>query len=178
MQKDKLEPRWIKRPASYWYCRASFLLLKRDMTILRRCCILALFTVLVSLAWPENSSVLGEWTTPNGSVVSIYRCGSAVCARVVAVSSQAPSHVDAQNPNPALRSRPLCGLQIGANFHLTAPNHAEGGRLYDPKSGNTYSGWMTSSGDLLKLRGYIGISLFGRTETWIRARQPVAPCHS
>src|ERR1700739_1447657 len=138
--------------------------------------ILALFALLAASAQADSKGILGDWTTPNGSTVNVYRCGPDVCAKLVAVSSRVLSHVDEENPNPAMRTRALCGLEIGSAFHLTGPHHAEGGRLYDPKSGNTYSGWMTSDGNTLKLRGYIGISIFGRTELWTRAQTSVAPC--
>ena len=43
------------------------------------------------------------------------------------------------------------------------------GRIYDPNSGNTYKGTIQQvDANTLKLRGYIGISLFGRTEKWTR----------
>jgi uncharacterized protein (DUF2147 family) len=46
-----------------------------------------------------------------------------------------------------------------------------GGRVYDPNSGNTYRGTITLiDADTLKLRGYVGITLFGRTEIWKRRR--------
>lgn len=138
--------------------------------------VLALFALLTPPIASANHGVLGEWTTPNGSEVTIYRCGTDVCAKLVEVSRHAPSHVDAQNPDPALRSRPLCGLEIGHGFHLTGTDHAEGGQLYDPESGHTYSGWMTANGNTLELRGYIGIPLFGRTETWTRAQADAPHC--
>jgi uncharacterized protein (DUF2147 family) len=135
---------------------------------------------LLSLAAAQGESgVLGKWTNPSGSTIQIYPCGkNTACARLIAISSTAPTHHDESNPNPAMRSRSLCGLQIGTSFHLVDADHAEDGQLYDPKSGKTYSGSMTSEGDKLRLRGYVGIPLFGRTETWTRARVDVAPCHS
>lgn len=141
-------------------------------------CIFALFALLASTAGASTPGVLGEWITPNGSTVSIYQCDSGVCARLVAISSLVPSRFDEENPNPKQRSRPLCGLEIGYGFHLTKPDHAEGGHLYDPDSGNTYSGWMTSTGNTLTLRGYIGISIFGRSETWKRAGTDVPSCQA
>ena len=84
--------------------------------------------------------------------------------------------MDVKNPAPALRSRHLCGLQIGYDFHPAGPAHAEDGRLYDPKSGRTYHGEMTSEGDQLHLRGYVGMRMFGRTEIWTRVTTPVKPC--
>ncbi|HTV06144.1 MAG TPA: DUF2147 domain-containing protein [Acidobacteriaceae bacterium] len=138
----------------------------------------ALFALLGPTVAPSQKGVLGEWTTPNGSVVNIYQCGKDVCLKVVAISKQAPSRVDGENPKRALRKRPLCGLEIGHGFHMTSPDHAEDGQLYDPESGNTYRGWMTADGNTLHLRGYIGLSIFGRTETWMRAQGDVAPCRA
>lgn len=116
----------------------------------------------------QESGVLGYWREPGGSVLHTEACGGDVCASIVAISPSAPARVDDKNPNPTLRGRSLCGLRIGEGFHLAAPNKAEDGKLYDPKSGKTYHGLMTSSGKDLHLRGYIGVSLFGRTETWTR----------
>ncbi|MBN1327649.1 MAG: DUF2147 domain-containing protein, partial [Candidatus Cloacimonetes bacterium] len=44
----------------------------------------------------------------------------------------------------------------------------KGGTIYDPESGKTYSCTMKLSGDQLEIRGFIGISLLGRTEVWSR----------
>jgi uncharacterized protein (DUF2147 family) len=131
---------------------------------------IALVLIALTPAHAEENGVLGRWMDPTGSIIEINRCAASVCARLVALGKQAPSRVDANNPDRALRARLLCGLQIGSNFHLIDPNHADGGQLYDPKTGKTYSGSMISEGDSLKLRGYVGIKLFGRTETWTRVR--------
>ena len=57
------------------------------------------------------------------------------------------------------------------------PDQWSGGSLYDPESGNTYGGRITLNPDgTLSLRGYIGISLFGRSETWTRLTQPISRC--
>ena len=127
-------------------------------------------------ACAQSNSLLGNWRNPTGSTIQIYPCGSLVCARLVGTRKGAPSRVDAKNPNSALRSRPLCGLEIGTNFRLVKPGRAEDGRLYDPESGNTYSGSMTLDGNKLKLRGYIGLALLGRTEVWTRAPAGFVPC--
>ena len=69
-------------------------------------------------------------------------------------------------------------LTIGQGFQLTDPTHAEGGTLYDPKTGKTYRGAMKAEGDELDLRGYVGIKLFGESQTWKRVAHPPAPCSS
>ncbi len=80
-----------------------------------------------------------------------------------------PSRLDIENPNEELRSRELRGLTILSGFQYASDGRWADGRVYDPNSGNTYKGTITLvDNDTLKLRGFIGISLFGRTETWTR----------
>jgi uncharacterized protein (DUF2147 family) len=115
-----------------------------------------------------GGGVLGDWRTPGGAVVRVAPCGGDLCATLLQLEPGAPTRFDTQNPEASLHTRKLCGLQIGYGFHLADPNHAEDGHLYDPKSGKTYKGVMSSEGDRLALRGYVGIRAFGRTETWTR----------
>ena len=78
--------------------------------------------------------------------------------------------VDKENPDENLRNRPILGLEILTDFVYDEDYTWEDGDIYDPKSGNSYSCKMYLSKDYktLEVRGYIGISLFGRTETWKR----------
>lgn len=134
---------------------------------------------LAATASPAHAqSVAGNWRTPTGSIVQVYPCGDALCLRVLAIEKTAPGTVDVNNPDPALRSRPLCGLQIGNGFQAKGGDQsAENGQIYDPKSGKTYSSSLATSGtEHLKLRGYVGVKLFGRTEEWTRTTDPVPPC--
>jgi uncharacterized protein (DUF2147 family) len=120
----------------------------------------------------DKKGVLGDWQEPGGGVLEVYKCGSEeICMKLLALAKDAPGKLDAKNPDPALRSQPLCDLRIGYEFKLTDADHAEGGKLYDPKSGKTYSGSMSTEGEKLRLRGYVGIKMFGRTEVWQRAGQ-------
>ena len=140
---------------------------------------LGIAALAVSLsAAAQNTGVLGDWREPSSSVIRIAPCGDALCATLVQVSNAAPVRVDGNNPDTALRTRPLCGLPIGEGFRGSDPNKAEGGKLYDPKNGKTYKGTMTSEGNSLLLRGYIGVSLFGRTAKWDRVTTPVEACRT
>jgi uncharacterized protein (DUF2147 family) len=124
----------------------------------------------------ETEAVRGYWREPSGAVLRIVRCGDRLCIEIASVSAGDHPDVDTHNPDPKLRGRALCGLRIGTGFIEKDAQHAEGGRLYDPKTGRTYRGSMTAQGDQLKLRGFVGIELFGRTEIWTRARQaPIRP---
>ena len=83
------------------------------------------------------------------------------------------SRLDTKNPERSLRNRPVRGLTILSGFRLDDDSRWTGGRVYDPNNGNTYRGTITViDATTLKLRGYIGISLFGRTEHW-RRRDPL-----
>jgi uncharacterized protein (DUF2147 family) len=112
---------------------------------------------------------MGDWKTPTTSVVRVYPCGSAVCLKIVKLAKDAPDRIDARNPESSLRNRPLCGLDVGSGFRKVDETHLDNGHVYDPKNGHTYSGTIVAKGDDLNLRGYIGISLLGRTEVWHRS---------
>lgn len=138
--------------------------------------------LLPSFASAQKTSptgILGDWREPTGSVIEIFKCGADVCAKTVAIGPQAPSRLDLRNPDPKARNHALCGLQVGYGFHQSDAIHADGGKLYDPKSGKTYRGSMTVEGNQLHLRGYIGFKAFGKTETWTRADRFMAcgPSH-
>lgn len=127
----------------------------------------------------STSSVQGNWKTPSGSVVKIHPCGNKVCLTLMQIEKSAPGTVDANNPDPKLRSRSLCGLQMGTGFKLDSDGRsADGGSLYDPKSGKTYSGSIAADGDVLHLRGYVGLKVFGRTEDWSRVNEPTENCQA
>jgi hypothetical protein len=83
---------------------------------------------------------------------------------------------DIHNADPAARQVPLVGLVFMKNFKPAGPGLWNGGTIYDPKSGKTYSCDLRMEGDdTLALHGFIGISLFGRTEYWKRLAPAALP---
>lgn len=124
----------------------------------------------------------GRWLTEaKDGVVEVYRCGEALCGRLVWFRMRSlhdnPQALDVHNPTAELRSRSLCGLVILSGFRPDGRDHWADGSAYDPDSGHTYSGEMSMKPDgRLSLRGYIGISLFGRSEEWTRYDQPITRC--
>lgn len=129
-------------------------------------------------ALAQTADITGEWIEPTGSVIRIDHCSSQLCMSVLAVSQKAPSAFDIYNPDPHKPSRSLCGLQIGSGFSLRSPGDARGGTVYDPKTGKTYHGQMRLDRDKLLLRGYVGVPLFGKSQTWTKPSSPVSPCTS
>lgn len=135
-------------------------------------------TLLLALPFlsAQTTSILGEWEDPTGSTLRIDRCGREICIWIAGISRNAPAVTDIHNPDAGLRQRPLCGLKIGTGFRVEHNDRASGGTLYDPKSGNTYHGDMKVEGQQLRLRGYVGFTWFGKTETWKRPARPVTVC--
>ena len=75
---------------------------------------------------------------------------------------------DENNPAAAKRSQPILGMIILKSF-IKDGDEYEDGTIYDPKNGKTYSCKIKYKGDKLDVRGYVGISLIGRTTTWTKA---------
>ncbi len=143
-------------------------------------------TLRSALASPLDSAgqaaVLGDWMTENGDwVVRISPCNGKLCGRLVVLSkSRRPDamRLDARNPNPAERSRPLCGLSLLGGFTASdTPEKWQGGWVYDPQNGETYASHMWLDGpDTLKIRGYVLTPLLGRNETLKRVTHSIKPC--
>lgn len=128
-------------------------------------------------AGPDD--VLGVWKSEGEkSHVEIYKCGGAYCGRIVWLKepvcdgSDGPAgaaKTDRNNPDPARKGRPIIGLQIMEGFTAAGGNRWEKGTIYDPENGRTYNCRMKlASPERLEVRGYIGISLVGRTTVWTR----------
>ena len=148
-----------------------------------------LYRLLVCLALALSPAVLlaapapvGYWLTAEGtSIVQIEESGGKLRGRIVWLkepnspkgAEQGPAgqpKVDIHHPDAAKRGRKLLGMEIVWGFAPPdAKGVAEGGQVYDPRNGKTYSGTITMVGkDRLELRGYIMVSLIGRSSTWTR----------
>lgn len=79
--------------------------------------------------------------------------------------------LDKHNDDDELQKRPLQDLLLLKDF-VYDDGEWEDGEIYDPKSGKTYSCYikMEEIGKI-KVRGYIGISLIGRTTYWTRVNE-------
>ncbi|MCO6440574.1 MAG: DUF2147 domain-containing protein [Nitrococcus mobilis] len=127
---------------------------------------------------PSQQGVLGVWINEKSTVaVRIVDCGSELCGRIVWLAK--PYHDtgalkrDRHNPNPDKRAQPLCGLQVLEGFRKTAEHSWDDGLIYDPRKGETYHSYLTLSGpDQLRVRAYILLPLFGKTQVWHRTTVP------
>jgi uncharacterized protein (DUF2147 family) len=77
--------------------------------------------------------------------------------------------LDKKNPHEDKRKQQILGLIILRKFEKDGKTYDDG-TIYDPTNGKTYDATINYKGNKLDLRGYVGISLFGRTTTWERTQ--------
>jgi len=120
-----------------------------------------------------SEAILGEWYTDgNESVVEVYKADDCYYGKIVwlkePLKDDGSEVVDSNNPDESKRTDPISGLNLLSGFEYAGRKKWSGGTIYDPNSGKTYSCKMKLKGDELNIRGYIGISLLGRTTIWTR----------
>ena len=91
--------------------------------------------------------------------------GKIIWLKVPTYSDGTPK-IDKNNPDQTKREQPLVGLVVLKDL-VFVKDHWENGSIYDPESGKTYSCRITKKDDKLDLRGYVGVSQIGRTQTWV-----------
>jgi uncharacterized protein (DUF2147 family) len=121
----------------------------------------------------DGNVILGNWLTEDGkAVVEVYKCGDQYCGKIIWLkepnNEDGTEKLDSENPDPPKRNRKIIGLNIVWGFRYDGKNKWVDGNIYDPDNGKTYSCKMNFKGDELKVRGYIGFSLIGRTTIWRR----------
>ncbi len=118
----------------------------------------------------QGDAILGEWVNAKGDAkFKIYASDNKYFGSILWGTGRETK--DVKNPDTSLRNRELVGLTILNDFVYEGSNVWANGTIYDPNDGKTYSCKLTlKSPDKLDVRGYVGISLFGRTETWTRIK--------
>ena len=130
------------------------------------------FLLICSGAPALASPAAGVWRSPEDQAqIEIYDCGSSLCGRILTSSQLAaePGLKDIKNHDPALRERPLKGLQIIEGFS-GGPTHWKGGAIYRPTDGRAYSATVeVVDAATLKVTGCLMMGLC-ESETWVRLR--------
>jgi len=145
-------------------------------------------SVLITSAFanPVADDIHGLWVDNKDPdrqkfAVMVEDCGSKLCGRLYwlkkPLSASGLPKRDKHNSNEALRERPLCGLQILTGFQYVSDNTWNSGEIYNPDDGLTFSSTIKLAPEgSLKIRGYVGISLFGKTLEWVRPTEEIARC--
>jgi uncharacterized protein (DUF2147 family) len=139
------------------------------------------------LASPVHSqspeAIVGKWWNQEKEAqIEIYPCDGKYCGKIIWLKEpNYPANdpkgmggkpkVDRENPNPSKKERPILGMNLVWGFTFSGGKLWENGFIYDPREGKTYKCKMTlETPDHLKVRGFIGISLIGKSNDWTRVK--------
>ena len=136
-----------------------------------------LFTLLFTAVTVSISSqtIFGKWNSKNedgkvDSVLEIYEKNGKAYAKVVEIMN--PDRKDALcvGCEGDFKDKPILHLDILSGLEKNEDEWS-GGQIIDPRNGNTYKCYIKLiKPNKLKLRGYVGVSLFGKTAYWERAK--------
>ncbi|MBC7408233.1 MAG: DUF2147 domain-containing protein [Arcicella sp.] len=118
-----------------------------------------------------KDAVLGEWLSEkkDGKVL-IYKQGEKYFGKI-SWGRDGNERKDVNNPDEKLKTQTIVGSVILKGFEFTGKSWEEG-TIYDPNNGKTYSCTIKiKKSNELEIRGFIGISLLGRTTIWTRSSQ-------
>ena len=138
--------------------------------------ILSFILVAFPFAASFAQDVTGKWKLEDGTaIVEVYRSGDVFNGKIVWLADPTEDDgspaVDSNNPDKALRSRKLIGLNMLSGLKETGKNEYSGGSIYDPGNGKTYNCSMKVEGDVLKVLGSLDKKgLLGRTMDWFRVK--------
>lgn len=139
----------------------------------------ALFILLMGTSFAPISdnpdAIVGVWKTGEGNaMVRIYKNGEKYQGKVVWLKEPIDPETgkpkqDKNHPDEANRTRPVLGMINIWGFSYKDKNLWDDGNIYDPKNGSTYSCTIKMiNPNTLEVRGYIGVSIIGRTDNWTR----------
>lgn len=118
-----------------------------------------------------QSTINGNWLTDGGkAIVTIGRCGETICGRIARILVRTPdeNQRDVNNPDAALRNRPIEGLRVLTGFRRDGDRYRHG-RIYDPESGRSYNARLRLNADgSLRVTGCLSIGWPCQSQTWTR----------
>lgn len=142
-----------------------------------------LLSVMFAFATTVNAQVaddiLGDWLNQEGTAkIHIFKATNGkfkgkYYGKIIWLKEPTKNgkpKVDDQNPDVNKRNQEINGLVILNDFTFDSDDKEwSNGTIYDPKNGKKYSCTITKSGEKLNVRGYVGISMLGRTAIWTKA---------
>lgn len=142
---------------------------------------LALSLLLVAPARADDA-LHGYWMDSHGEVIlEIGSCGGTMCGKVawlrLPLGPDGKLITDYRNPDPALRERPVCGLEVVSGFAKQPDGTWKDGTVYVSDYGTSFSGYAEQvSATEMKVTGYVLIPLLGQSEVWTKVPHEVIPC--
>ena len=133
---------------------------------------LALFAMTGKPFAAEPASPAGLWLTENQrSVIAVSPCindATKICGKIHWIIAGG-MQFDTKNPEESRRTQPMCGLNILGGFQQSDATNWIDGEIYKADDGDVYNATlqMLPNGKML-VRGYVGMPLFGKSQTWTR----------
>jgi uncharacterized protein (DUF2147 family) len=133
----------------------------------------ALAVILLTLLGQSQvraGDIVGNYIVPSkDGAIQIYESKGKYYGKIIL--NKDPAKLDINNPDKEKQKRKVLGLDILNAFTFDGDDTWKDGTIYDPKNGKTYSCKITrnDNGDL-NIRGFIGVSLLGRTETFVKVK--------
>jgi uncharacterized protein (DUF2147 family) len=123
--------------------------------------------IMVTLTAASAVPGEGAWVVEDHSaVITIAACGDSLCGRITRILENSPGapSTDVKNPARSLRNRPILGMTVLSGFKRSGTGWSNG-RIYDPKSGNTYKSKLALGPDgILKVSGCV--AFICRSQRW------------
>ena len=148
--------------------------------------ILAFLAAAIPASAEDGDAILGLWATdPEGgggeAHVEVYKENGKYYGKIIWLAqpvyppddpkgTPGEPKIDLENPDPELRNNPVVGLLITKDFVYKGNGQWHKGTIYDPDNGKTYKCKIKygENENVLKVRGFIGVSLLGRNTYWTR----------
>lgn len=135
-----------------------------------------LLFLIFGISQMYSQTVIGKWKTIDDktnqakSIVEIYESNGKIYGKVIEIFNEAKRHNTCTKCEGADKNKPVLGLVIIKGL-LKDGEEYSGGKILDPESGSLYKCMIKAIGkEKLEVRGYMGISLIGRSQTWIRIK--------
>ena len=115
---------------------------------------------------------IDEKTGEKKAVVQLSESGGQISGKIIKVLNSKDADANCVKCTGSLKNKPIEGLQILTGLRADGANQWSNGKLVDPETGKIYSGKITlcDNAQSLKLRGYVGSPVFGRSQTWQRLK--------
>lgn len=147
------------------------------MNIVPNHCFRWLLILVLITQFGFSQSILGKWKTVDDitgkekGIVEIYEKGGYVFAKIVEIFDKEHKNKKCIQCSGEDKDKPLLGLIIIRGLKKDGDEY-NGGKVLDPKIGKYYKCYIQlEEKDKLKVRGYIGVSLLGRTQYWYRIKK-------